>query len=102
MPQNVKGTFTSTRSTAASKRSDVLQIPTGVTSIKLNITGLDANNTVRTQKSTNNGGNWVNQTTYSSNQTNTAVTVAHGEQWRLFAISMQAGKNIDYSLSAES
>lgn len=103
MSQNVKGTFASGKSSnAGSQFSDVLVIPTGVTSMRLNIAGaIDASNTVKTQKSTN-GLTWSDQTTYNSAQTNTSVSVAHGEQWRLALVASEALKSINYSLSAES
>lgn len=103
MSQNVKGTFVSAKSVAIGQVSDVLAIPTGTTTLRLTLSGqIDASNTVRTQKSINGGHTWTNQTTYNSAQTNAAVTVAAGEQWRLSLISHQAGKQIEYSLSAES
>lgn len=102
MSQAVKGSFTSGASVNVGVNSDALVIPSGVTSMKLTTVGLDGSNTVKTQKSTNNGQAWADQTTYNSDQTSTAVTVAHGEQWRLFVISQQATKTIAYTLSAES
>lgn len=103
MSQNVKGTFASAQSVAVGQVSDALVIPTGVTSMKLTLGGtIDASNTVKTQKSTNNGQTWADQTTYNSAQTNTAVTVAAGEQWRVQNVAQQAFKTLDYSLSAES
>lgn len=104
MSQNVKGTFASGNSSnAGSQFSAELVIPTGVTSMRLNIGGaIDANNTVKSQKSVNNGQTWADQTTYNSAQVNTSVAVANGEQWRLALASEQALKAIDYSLSVES
>jgi len=102
MSQNVKGSFTSANSVNIGENSAELVIPYNIVSMKVNITGLDGSNTVKTQKSTNNGVTWTDQTTYNSNQTNTAVTVAPNEQWRLVAVSQQALKLIDYSLSVES
>ncbi len=104
MSQNVKGTFASGNSSnAGSQFSDALVIPTGVVSMRLSIGGaIDANNTVKSQKSVNNGHTWTDKTTYNSAQANTAVTVANGEQWRLALVAAQALKAIDYSLSVES
>jgi hypothetical protein len=48
------------------------------------------------------GGAWVDQTTYNSDQTNTAVTVAAGEEWRLVQVTQQAIKDVRYKLSCES
>lgn len=103
MSQNVKGTFISAQSVNLGQVSDVLVVPTGRTSLRLNLGGtLDASNTVKTQKSTNQGQTWADQTTYNAAQVNTAVAVADGEQWRLAIGAQQALKAIDYSLSAES
>lgn len=102
MSQIVKGSFASAGSANLGVNSDALVIPSGVTSMKLSVSGLDASNTVKSQKSTNNGHTWADQTTYNSNQSAVAVTVAHGEQWRLFVITQQVTKLIDYIMSAES
>lgn len=102
MSQNVKGSFVNGASVGVGETSAELVIPSGAVSMKLNATGLDGSNTIKTQKTTNNGHTWVDQTTYNSNQVNTVVTVAHGEQWRLFCITQQAIKVIDYSMSVES
>ena len=103
MSQNVKGTFSSAGSVAVGQLSDVLAIPTGVTNMRLTLGGtIDASNTVKSQKSTNGGQTWADQTTYNSAQSAVAVTVAAGEQWRLCLVTQQALKTMDYSLSAES
>ena len=68
---------------------------------KLNTVGLDASNTIKTQKSTDNGITWVDQATFNSDQVNTLIAVAHGEQWRIFLLAQQAGKQIQYSLGVE-
>lgn len=102
MSQNVKGTFASGQSVQVGETSAELVIPSGVTSMKLSTVGLDASNTVKTQKSTSNGQSWTDQTTYNSDQTATAVTVAHGEQWRLVHVAGQAIKRIDYEMSVQS
>jgi hypothetical protein len=101
--QNVKGTFASAASFNAGAVSDALVIPTGVTTMRLSIGGtIDASNTVKSQKSVNNGQAWADVTTYNSAQSATAVTVASGEQWRLAIVTQQAVKAMDYALSAES
>lgn len=103
MAQNVKGTFFSGGSSAIGQASAVLVIPTGVTAMKLTLSGsIDASNTVKTQKSLNNGQAWSDQTTYNSAQTSTSVTVDAGEQWRLVLVAQQATRGILYGLSAES
>ena len=79
MSQNVKGSFASGASVQIGETSAELVIPSGFTTMKLTTVGLDASNTVKTQKSTNSGAAWADQTTYNSDQTATAVTVAHGE-----------------------
>jgi hypothetical protein len=103
MSQKIRATFVSGQSVNAGQISDVLMIPTGVTSALLNIVGdIDGSNTVKTQKSTNNGYSWADQTTYSSQQINVAVTVVAGEQWRAVCNSVQPNKLIALSLSVES
>jgi hypothetical protein len=76
-------------------------VPSGLASMKLTLAGLNASNTVKTQKSTN-GLNWTDQTTYNSNQSALAVPVASGERWRLVVVAQQAGRNVEYAMSAES
>ncbi len=103
MSQNIKGTFASGASSNAGQLSDTLVIPTNETSAVLNLSGaIDASNTVKTQKTTDNGLTWADVATYNSAQADTAVTVAHGEQWRLLSLAAQAYKSINYSFSAES
>jgi hypothetical protein len=96
----VQGTFATGSNPVSGNASDVLPIPTGMTSMKLTTVGLDASNTLKTQKRTA-GAAWVDQTTYNSDQTNTAVTVADGEEWRVFGVAQQATKDIRYKLSCE-
>lgn len=102
MSQNIKGTFASASSSILGVVSDVLVIPSGVTSAALTTSGLDASNTIKTQKTTNSGASWADVATYNSEQAATAITVAHGEQWRLFCVSQEAVKQISYSFSVES
>ena len=40
--------------------------------------------------------------TYNSDQTNTAVTVAAGEEWRVFQLTQQATRDVKFKLSLES
>jgi hypothetical protein len=98
---NVGGTLT-TGSTASNgiNPSNVCVIPSGRTQMRLTLTGCDASNTVKTQKRTTPGGAWVDQTTYTSNQSATAITVAAGEEWRLLTIAQQAIREIRYLLDA--
>jgi hypothetical protein len=101
MSQKIAGTFASATGVLLGLTSAQLVIPSTPVQAKLNTTGLDASNTIKTQKSTDNGITWVDQTTYNSDQTNTLVTVAHGEQWRVFLLAQQAGKQIQYSFGVE-
>jgi hypothetical protein len=59
---------------------DVLCVPTGMTAMRLTLTGLDGSNTVKTQKRTTPGGTFVDQTTYNSNQSSVSVPVAMSNQ----------------------
>lgn len=101
MPANVQGTFATGSNPVSSNTSDVLEVPTGVTSAKLTTVGLDASNTIKTQKRTA-GAAWVDQTTYNSDQTNTAITVAAGEEWHIVGVTQQAFKDLRFKLTAES
>lgn len=98
----VQGTFASTQANTSPLTSDVVDIPYGSTSMKLSTVGLDGSDTVKTQKITSPGTAWVDQTTYSSDQTNTAVTVAAGEQWRLVLLTEAALHDVRYKMSCES
>jgi hypothetical protein len=103
MSQNVTGTFISGQSSNPGSLSDALVIPTGITLMKLSVSGkIDASNTVKTQKSLDNGETWADVATYNSVQSNTLVTVAGGEQWRLVAPTDQPLTATNYSLSVES
>jgi hypothetical protein len=99
---NLQETFTTGATGSVGNASDVLTVPTGTTSAKLTTVGLDTNNTIKSQKRTTPGGAWVDQTTYNSDQTNTAVTVAAGEEWRLVQVTQQATKDVRYKFSCES
>jgi hypothetical protein len=101
MSQNVKGTFASGASVQIGETSAELVIPSSTVQMKLTTTGLDANNTVKTQKSINNGYTWVDQVTYNADQAAAAIVVAHGEQWRLQHVAGQAVKRIDYEMKAD-
>ena len=87
---------------------------TGTYSLKLTIPNdaksvIDASNTVKTQKSTDNGRTWTDQVTYNAAQLGTLVTVVGpdnlpntlSEQWRLALVAMQPLKVMDYELSLE-
>lgn len=101
MSQKIAGTFASPLSVMLGQISDSLMVPSTPVQAKLNTIGLDASNTVKTQKSVNNGASWVDQVTYNAEQTNTLITVAHGEVWRIVSVAQQVGKQIQYSLGVE-
>lgn len=98
-----QGSFDSGNATvgSATVRGDTMCVPTGVTTMRLTLTGLDSNNTVKTQKRTA-GGVFVDQTTYNSDQAAVAVTVAAGEEWCAVCVTQQAIRDIRYKLSCES
>lgn len=98
----ISGSFDSAGSIALGVPSGPVVIPSNCTSAKLSLSGLDASNTVKTQKSTNNGQSWADQVTYNSVQTNTAITVVPGEHWRLVVVAQQVTKHIDYRFTCES
>lgn len=98
----VAGTFATGASASVGNNSETLKIHSSVTTMRLTLSGLDASNTVKTQKNTSPGGAWVDQTTYSSDQSGVAVTVADGEGWRVFQVSQQATRDVRYKLSLES
>jgi hypothetical protein len=102
MSQVVHGTFATGANAAPGGISDVLVVPTGTTALKLSTLGIDASNTIKTQKVTAPGTAWADQTTYNSDQTLTSISVAAGEQWRLVHVAATAIKDVKYKLSAES
>lgn len=102
MSQNVRGTFVSPRSIQVGQISDTLVMPSGSANLKLTLAGLDANNTVKTQKTVNNGHTWVDQVTYNANQAAVNVAAVHGEQWRLVVVTQELAKSIAYEMSAQS
>jgi hypothetical protein len=97
-----QGTFANTNpaNNNQTTRGDVLCVPTGMTTMRLTTVGVDASNTIKTQKRTA-GGAFVDQTTYSTEQTNTAITVATGEEWCVVAVTQQVTKDVRYKLSCE-
>jgi adenosylmethionine-8-amino-7-oxononanoate aminotransferase len=99
----VKGTLTNgtTANSNATVAGDVMCVPTGKTSMRLTLTGLDGSNTVKTQKRTA-GGAFADQVTYNSNQSAAAITVATGEEWRVVSITQQVVKDVQYTLDCES
>lgn len=101
----IQGTFATGQvpiTAAQINGSDVLVVPTGTTTMRLTLTGLDGSNTVKTQKRTTPGGAFADQTTYNSNQSAVAVTVAAGEEWQVVQVSQQATRDVLYKLSCES
>jgi len=102
----VQGTFATGSNPVSGNASDAIDVPNSnpaftAPTMKLTTVGLDASNTIKTQKSTTNGSTWVDQTTYNSDQTATAITVAAGEQWRVIGVTQQAFKDIRFKLSME-
>lgn len=76
-------------------------LPAGA--MKLSLTGLDANNSVKSQRSDDNGQTWTDVTTYTADQAAVAVTDnTANRQYRLNLIKIQAGKTIAYKLTKES
>lgn len=98
-----QGSFDSGNSTVgcAGVAGDVMCVPTGKTSMRLTLTGLNGSNTVKTQKRTA-GGTFADQTTYNSDQSAVSVTVASGEEWRVVCVAQQPIRHISYILSCES
>ncbi len=105
MTAAIVGTFAcgSTPAGAGAMQSGVLVIPSGATTAKLTLgDAIGASNTVKTQKSTNNGATWVDQVTYNAAQAATPVAVVPGEHWRLVNVAIQALSQVSYKFSAES
>lgn len=102
MAQTVQGTFATGQAASVGNASDALLIHSSITSMKLTTVGLDGSNTIKTQKRTTPGGTWADQTTYNSDQTSAAVTVAAGEEWRLVQVSQQATKDVRFKMTLES
>lgn len=99
MPAIVRGTFANGRSVGIGMQSDRLVIPSGYTSMALYLGGaIDASNTVKTRKSTDNGITFADVTTYNSVQSGTAVTVAATEQWILETVAGEASKEVQYRM----
>ena len=95
------GTFTTGSSPSPGAISDVCNINTGRTTMRVTLNGLDASNVVKTQKRTTPGAAFVDQTTYNSNQNATSVGVAVGEEYRLIVVAIQAIRDIRYVLDAQ-
>lgn len=106
MPQKIAGTFAGSASTnTAGQISDVLVIPSGTTAVFVTVSGdVDANNQVRVRRSINNGQTWSNALTINAPTTNQSIAVSLATQthWMIDSNTSQVGKNIQYSLSAES
>lgn len=101
MSANVQGTFATGANAVAGNTSDILAVPTGVTTARLTTTGLSGSNTIKTQKRTA-GGAWADQVTYNSDQTNTGITVAAGEEWQLVCVTELAITDVRFKFSCES
>jgi len=103
MSATIAGTLVSGRSANVGIATAPMVVPTNTISAKLTLGGaIDASNTCKTQKSTNNGLTWADQSTYNSAQAAVGVTVAAGEHWRIVSVAAQAIKQIDYKLTCES
>ena len=102
MAQVVQGTFATGPTSSVGNVSDSLLIHSSITTMRLTLVGLDGSNTVKTQKRTSPGGSFVDQTTYNSAQTFVAVTVAAGEEWRVFQVTQQVQRDVQYKMSLES
>lgn len=103
----IQATFATGANPVAGSASDIVDVPSfnvafTAPTMKLTTVGLDASNTIKTQKITSPGTAWADQVTYNSDQTNTAITVAAGEQWRVVGVTQQAFKDIRFKLSLES
>lgn len=102
MSATIAGTFTGLGQCSG-------QLPPGPTGgvvatqldFKLTTIGLDASNTLKTQKSTNNGLIWADVTTYNSDQTGVLITVAEQEHWRLCSVAIQTSHDLKYKMSRE-
>lgn len=98
---NLQETFTTGAAGSVGNISDVLVVPTGVANAKLTTVGLDANNTIKTQKRVA-GGAWADQVTYNAEQNATVIAVATGEEWRLVQVTQQVSRDVRYKFSCES
>ncbi len=97
MSATVAGTFT-----GPNQPSGVVDPSSGSGNLRLTTQGCNASNTLKTQKSTNNGVTWADQTTYSSEQTAAVIPTLAGEHWRLVAVAQQQYRDLGYRLSRES
>ena len=100
---NIQETFAtaSVAVTGVNNVSDTMVVPTGTTTARLTTTGLSGANQLKTQKRTA-GATYVDQTTYNSDQTNVAITVAAGEEWRIVQILQAVNTDVKYKFSCES
>ena len=98
----IQGTFATGAAPSVGNASDACTVHSSITTMRLTTLGLDGSNTIKTQKRTTPGGAWVDQVTYNSDQSNTAITVAAGEEWRVVQLTQQATKDVRYKLSLES
>lgn len=96
------GTFATGSVAASGNAGDTLIVPAGTTTMRVTLTGLDASNTVKTQKRAVPSAVFVDQTTYNSDQANVGVTVVANEEWRVIGVTQQAFRDIRFKLSVES
>jgi hypothetical protein len=105
MTATVAGSFTTAADTAGDgdMQSGVLVIASTVSgNASLTVTGLDSNNKVRLQRSTDNGASWTNQSILNADTINQSTAVTPGHQYRLSVLIMQALKTIAYKMTLES
>lgn len=102
--QVLAGTFATGADVAGvgDQQSGVLEIPSGVANVVINTLGVDTNNRLRVQKSTDSGSTWSNVSTFTTDQVNTVVGVTKGEQYRFITFVMQANHDLRYKASLES
>lgn len=94
MPATVKGTFNRAGEISAEIES--------FGGFRLFARGLDANNTIRLERSTTDGQSWSTVTTYNSDQNATAITetTVNGKH-RLVCATKQDGTNVRFKMTTE-
>lgn len=92
------GTFATGLNAVSGNASDAMEVPYGVSTAYLRLTGCDANNTVKTQKRQA-GAAWIDQTTYNADQADITITVSANEEWRIVGVTQQALKDIKYRMT---
>lgn len=96
MSDTVAGTITSIGQPSAI-------MPKGQGAFKLTTVGCDASNTIKTQRSDDDGYSWTDDTTYNSEQAATVITPANtSRQYRGVGVALQASRHLGYKMSRES